>query len=373
LGEKRLAWRLQHNDTRARESSNCKQIATAMGYGKVAKRPYEIDRAECELVILHDVLAWREFHQLALHRAGFGQVTVFPARPEAVKEYAQQNNKRQIDLVVFGVEPDKEQSWENLCQLRSTFPGPILAITEYHDQKVRDRIHALGVQDYLAVGEHGEEGLELKVETALTAHRINTMILENDLHTQRLFVNILTVMVKVLESKDPYTRFHSHSVAKWARMLGRRKGLCEEDLDRLGLAAVFHDFGKIGVPEEILLKDGKLTKEEFAIMRKHPVIARDLLSSLELLSDLLPAIAHHHERWDGTGYPHGLKGEQSPLWARIIAIADAYDTMVARRTYKEPMSATRVRQELDDGRGTQFDPELVDHLEAILDEHVKPV
>ena len=310
---------------------------------------------------------------LALHRVGFGKTTAYPARPEAVREHILESPQHQVDLVVFSVEPNSEQSWENLCQLRSTFSGPILAVTEYHDQKVRERIHALGVQDYLAVGEHGEEGLELKVETALTAHRINTMILANDLHTQRLFVNILTVMVKVLESKDPYTRFHSHSVAKWARMIGRRKGLCEEDLDRLGLAAVFHDFGKIGVPEEILLKDGKLTKEEFAVMRKHPMIARDLLSSLELLSDLLPAIAHHHERWDGTGYPHGLKGEQTPLWARIIALADAYDTMISLRTYKKRMEPSRVRQELDDGRGTQFDPELVDHLKAILDEYVKPV
>jgi len=360
------------SDTVQPKSLDNEQSA-AMGYEGVAEGLYEIDRAECELLILHDVLAWREFHQLALRRVGFGQATAYPAHPEALNEHAQQRPNRQVDLVVFGVQPDSEQSWENLCQLRSTFPGPILAVTEYHDQKVRERIHALGVLDYLAVGEHGEEGLELKVETALTAHRINTMILENDLHTQRLFVNILTVMVKVLESKDPYTRFHSHSVAKWSRMLGRRKGLCEEDLERLGLAAVFHDFGKIGVPEEILLKDGKLTEEEFVIMRKHPMIARDLLSSLELLSDLLPAIAHHHERWDGTGYPHGLKGEQSPLWARIIALADAYDTMVTRRTYKEPMTASRVRQELDEGRGTQFDPELVDHLKAILDEYVKPV
>jgi HD-GYP domain-containing protein (c-di-GMP phosphodiesterase class II) len=334
---------------------------------------YRIDRADCEVLILHNVAAWREFHQLALQRAGFSLTTAYPARPEMVREHIQQNANRQVDLVVFGVETDSERSWENLCELRSSFAGPILATTESHSPKAWERIDALGVDDYLPVGEHGEEGLELKVETALTAHRINTMILKNDLHTQRLFVNILTVMVKVLESKDLYTRFHSHSVAKWARMIGRRKGLCEEDLDRLGLAAVFHDFGKIGVPEEILLKSSKLTEEEFAVMRHHPMIARDLLSSLDLLSDLLPAIAHHHERWDGTGYPDGLKGEQTPLWARIIALADAYDTMVGSRTYKEPMSAARVRQELEFGRGTQWDPELVDHLKAILDEYVKPV
>ncbi|MCY3017812.1 MAG: HD-GYP domain-containing protein [Planctomycetota bacterium] len=333
----------------------------------------EVDRASSELVVLHDVLSWREFHEVALRRAGFGQVATYPAQPDALQEHFNQSPNRHVDLIVFGVQPQSEMSWENLRQLRGVFSGPVLATTELQDDKAQERVRALGIQDYLAVGEFGEEALELKVETALTAHRINTMILENDLRTQRLFVNILTVMVRILESKDPYTRFHSHAVAKWSRMIGRRKGLCEEDLDRLGLAAVFHDFGKIGVPEAILNKAGALTDEEFAVMRKHPTIARDLLSSLELLSDLLPAIAHHHERWDGSGYPDGLKGEQTPLWGRIIALADAYDTMVTRRTYKDPMAMADVRVELDRCRGTQFEADLVDHFKAILDEYVKVV
>ncbi|MGD0093155.1 MAG: HD domain-containing phosphohydrolase, partial [Planctomycetota bacterium] len=214
----------------------------------MAEAPYEIDRAGCEILVLYDALAWREFHELALHRAGFTRVAGYPARPGVVREHQLQNPNSRVDLVIFGVEPESEQSWENLRQLRELFTGPVLAITECQEEKVQARALELGVHDYLAVAEHGEEGLELKVETALTAHRINSMILENDLRAQRLFVNILEMMVKVLESKDPYTRFHSHSVAKWARMIGRRKGLCEEDLDRLGLAAVFHDFGKIGVP-----------------------------------------------------------------------------------------------------------------------------
>ncbi|HEY3322229.1 MAG TPA: HD-GYP domain-containing protein [Planctomycetota bacterium] len=332
-----------------------------------------IDRAGTELVVMHDVLSWREFHEVALRRAGFGQITAFPARPESLRDHLSNAETPRPDLVVFGVNPASEISWENLRQLRGIFGGPVLATTETHDTQVEERAQALGVHDYLAVGDFGEEGLELKVETALTAHRINTLILENDLRTQRLFVNILTVMVKILESKDPYTRFHSHSVAKWSRILGRRKGLCEEDLDRLGLAAVFHDFGKIGVPEDILGKATRLTPEEFAVMRKHPTIARDLLSSIELLSDLLPAITHHHERWDGGGYPDGLRGEETPLWARIIALADAYDTMTSRRTYKEPYSHERVMQELNTGRGSQFDPDLIDEFKGILDEYAKAV
>ena len=333
----------------------------------------EIDRAATELVVLHDVISLREFHELALRRAGFGQVMAYFAHPHALQEHLNHGENRRADLVVYGVQASSENSWDNLRRLRDMYNGPVLATTENHDPTVQKRVQDMGVNDYLAVGEFGEEGLELKVETALTAHRVNTLILENDLRTQRLFVNILTVMVKILESKDPYTRFHSHSVAKWSRMIGRRKGLCEEDLDRLGLAAVFHDFGKIGVPDEILCKPSRLTDEENTIMKKHPTIARDLLSSLELLSDLLPAITHHHERWDGKGYPEGLVGEQTPLWARIIALADSYDTMTSRRTYKEPYPADKVRKELLTCRGTQFDPELVDYFMSILDEHVNTV
>ena len=151
-------------------------------------------------------------------------------------------------------------------------------------------------------------------------------------------------------------------------MLGRKRGLSEDELIRLGLAAVFHDFGKIGIPEEILNKPSKLSTEEFAIMKQHPTIARDLLSSLDQYSDLLPAITHHHERWDGSGYPDGLRGEQIPLWARIIALADAYDTMATRRTYKEPLPLGKVVDEIKGGRGSQFDPELVDIMLEMLAE-----
>ncbi|MBI3828694.1 MAG: HD-GYP domain-containing protein [Planctomycetes bacterium] len=330
--------------------------------------PEEIVRAETELVVLDDAPAWREFHERVLRRAGFGQVNSYPAQPSLLYDHINHGRGRRADLVVFAIQPQSEFSWENLRLVRGFFQGPVLATSERFDPAIRERAHGLGVPDYISVGDCGEEGLELKVETALTAFRINSLIDDNDQRTQRIFLNIMTVMVKLLENKDPYTRFHSHSVAIWSRMIGRRRGLSEEDLIRLGLAAVFHDFGKIGIPEEILNKPAKLTDEEFTIMKQHPTIARDLLSSLDLMHDLLPAITHHHERWDGRGYPAGLKTDQIPLWGRIICIADAYDTMASRRTYKEPMPEEKVLAELHRGRATQFDPELVDILVQILAE-----
>ena len=327
------------------------------------------NRMGSDLVVLDDVESSRGLQERALFKAGYKRVSAFAASPAVIKEQLSRQRNGKADLVLFGLDPSKSDSWENLRLLRQAFEGPILATTISHNAESCERAQKMGITDFFAMEECGEEGLELKVETVLTAHRIDSLGQESDARTQELFVNILTVMVKILESKDPYTRFHSHSVAKWSRMIGRRKGLSEDELNRLGLAALFHDFGKIGIPDEILCKPGRLTEEEFTIMKKHPTIARDLLLSLEPLSDLIPAITHHHERWDGRGYPGNLKGEDIPLWARIIALADSYDTMSTRRTYKEPYSREHVVQELEKGKGMHYDPELTDHLLTILQEN----
>lgn len=327
------------------------------------------NRMASDLVVLDEVESSRGFQERALFKAGYKRVSAFGASPAVIREHLSRQRNGKADLVLFGLDASKGDSWECLELLRKEFEGPILATTGTYNADTRERAQKLGICDFLSIDECGEEGLELKVETVLTAHRIDSLGQENDARTQELFVNILTVMVKILESKDPYTRFHSHSVAKWSRMIGRRKGLSEDELNRLGLAALFHDFGKIGIPDEILCKASRLTEEEFTIMKKHPTIARDLLISLEPLSDLIPAITHHHERWDGRGYPSNLKGEEIPLWARIIALADSYDTMSTRRTYKEPYSREHVVAELEKGKGAHYDPELTDHLLTILQEN----
>jgi HD-GYP domain-containing protein (c-di-GMP phosphodiesterase class II) len=312
----------------------------------------------------------RETVSQALQIKGFADFRAFSARPSLLTECLNEIRPRQPDLVLFGLNETDDGSWDSLDRIRGSYSGPTLVVTRGFDEKVRDRVLKLG-SEYIPWDDVGSLGLDLKIETMLAVHHVENLIDDNDRRMQRLFVNILTVMVKILESKDPYTRFHSHSVAMWSRMLGRKKGLSEEELLRLGLAAVFHDFGKIGIPEDILNKPVRLTEEEFTVMMQHPLIARDLLSSIDLLADLLPAITHHHERWDGTGYPKKLAGEDIPLWARIIGIADAYDTMASRRTYKEPMTPEQVMNEFSRNRGTQFDPELVDFMLEILEEKKK--
>lgn len=175
-------------------------------------------------------------------------------------------------------------------------------------------------------------------------------------------------LVAAVEARDPCTQEHSHTVSAYAEAIGRRLHLEESMLDTLRAASLLHDVGKIGVPDAILTKPGPLTEDEFKTIQRHPVTALEILSSISFLSDERPIILHHHERYDGKGYPNGLSGENIPLGARILAVADALDTMLSPRTYKEPYPVDRVRTELAEQAGKQFDPNIVEETLALIDE-----
>lgn len=175
-------------------------------------------------------------------------------------------------------------------------------------------------------------------------------------------------MVAAVDARDPYTRAHSVSVAAYAVAIGRRMGLSAAEVESLHKAALLHDVGKIGVPDAILTKPGPLTPEEFNTVKRHPEIAIEILGHLSILADQLPLILHHHERYDGRGYPAGLVGEKIPMGARILAVADALDTMLSQRTYKPAYNVDQVRAELIACSGRQFDPAVIQATLAILDE-----
>ena len=175
-------------------------------------------------------------------------------------------------------------------------------------------------------------------------------------------------MVAAVDARDPYTRVHSVSVAAYAVAIGRRMGLSAAAVESLHNAALLHDVGKIGVPDAILTKPGPLTPEEFDTVKRHPEIAIEILGHLSVLADQLPLILHHHEHYDGHGYPAGLVGEKIPMGARILAVADALDTMLSQRTYKPAYNVDQVRAELIACSGRQFDPAVVQATLALLDE-----
>ena len=174
---------------------------------------------------------------------------------------------------------------------------------------------------------------------------------------------LLELMVAAIEARDPYTSGHSRRVAEKARLISRAVGLRERETERVVAAALLHDVGKIHeVFGPILSKPGRLTAEEQVIMRTHPVKSAELAGTVTQLRDVVPLIRHHHENWDGTGYPDGLKGDAIPLGSRIIMFADTIDAMTTDRPYRAALDPTAVRKELLRFRGTQFDPQICDAL-----------
>lgn len=185
--------------------------------------------------------------------------------------------------------------------------------------------------------------------------------------SENLF-STLKGFVKAVEARDAYTNEHSNRVAEMAVALGRELGCSEEELNLLDFAGRLHDIGKIGIRDNILLKPGRLTEEEFEIIKEHPAIGASIVSQLGLWDRETQIIRHHHERYDGTGYPDGLKGVAIPFLARIMSVADAYDAMASDRAYRKKLDLDKVASIIRNGSGAQFDPRVVDVFFKMLDE-----
>lgn len=181
------------------------------------------------------------------------------------------------------------------------------------------------------------------------------------------YVESAQALVAAVEAKDPYTRKHSEAVAEYATLLAAAMNLPEPMQRSIRYAATLHDVGKIGIPDSILTKPDRLNDEEYELIKQHSVIGANIVSNVSCMRREVPFIQHHHENFDGSGYPAGLRGTTIPLGARILRVADSFDAMLTRRSYKEPMSPQAALQEIRDGRGTLYDPRIVDALEASID------
>ena len=175
---------------------------------------------------------------------------------------------------------------------------------------------------------------------------------------EKAYLDSIQTLRYTVEAKDPYTRGHSDRVAEYSVLIGEKLGLSEADLKTLRVGGLFHDIGKIGIPDSILLKESKLTDDEYSEIKNHPSIGAHILCNAEVFQDIIPIVKHHHERYDGRGYPGKLQGENIPYFARIAAVADAFDAMTSKRTYRNSLPIGVVRAEIEKNLGTQFDPEL---------------
>ena len=163
-----------------------------------------------------------------------------------------------------------------------------------------------------------------------------------------------------VDAKDFYTRGHSDRVSYYATKIGEEMGLSNEEIELLKIGGVFHDIGKIGTNDDILLKNSRLDDNEYAEIKKHPIKGANILSAMSMFKEAVPLVKYHHERYDGRGYPEGLAGEEIPLLARIISVADAFDAMTSDRIYRTKMELERAIDQLVQGKNTQFDAKIVD-------------
>lgn len=200
---------------------------------------------------------------------------------------------------------------------------------------------------------HSQIGINFEEELV---HKFNNEEIINHNH----LMEMVTSLAGAIDAKDPYTKGHSTSVSRYSEALARAINLPESEVERIKIGAMLHDVGKIGIPESVLKKPGKLTDEEWEIMKQHPVIgAEKVLEPNEALRDLIPIVKYHHERLDGKGYPEHLKGNEIPLAARIVSVADAYHALVSDRPYRKGMPIEKACAILKEGAGTQWDADLV--------------
>ncbi|MCR5331034.1 MAG: HD-GYP domain-containing protein [Lachnospiraceae bacterium] len=196
---------------------------------------------------------------------------------------------------------------------------------------------------------------------------------------RRLTTEVIAAFANSIDAKDKYTHGHSSRVAEYARKLAEMNGKGEDQCDEVYYAGLLHDIGKIGIPESIITKEGRLTTEEYDMIKQHPTLGAQILGNISEFPYLSIGALYHHERYDGRGYPEGLKGTDIPETARIISVADAYDAMTSRRSYRDPIPQQKVREEIVKGTGTQFDPEYArlmlhlidDDLEYEMSEHAE--
>ena len=235
-----------------------------------------------------------------------------------------------------------------------------------------ETIRRLDIQGYCEKSDKFDQ-LLLLIESGIKSvaqmneiKRINDELSDTYEKLEQAYMESIQTVRYTVEAKDTYTRGHSDRVSEYSVLIGQKLGLSEEDIRRLRIGGLFHDVGKIGVPDIILQKNGKLTDDEYSEIKNHPTIGAHILSSASIFQDIIPIVKHHHERYDGRGYPGQLKGEDIPYLARIAAVADAFDAMTSRRVYRDSLPIDAVISEIEKNKGTQFDPQIADAFLDIL-------
>lgn len=256
----------------------------------------------------------------------------------------------------------------------------ILLLTGHKDlAPPLETIRRLDIQGYCEKSDKFDQ-LLLLIESGIKSiaqmneiKKINSQLSDTYDKLENAYLESIQTLRYTVEAKDPYTRGHSDRVSEYSVLIGKKLNLSDDDLKILQLGGLFHDIGKIGVPDAILQKNAKLTDDEYSEIKNHPSIGVHILSTATIFKDIIPIVKHHHEKFDGTGYPSRLAGNDIPYLARIAAIADSFDAMTSKRVYRDSLSLDTVISEFNRCRGSQFDPDLTDVFLDILENHFEDI
>ena len=314
------------------------------------------------ILVAEDDIATRALLRISLERADY-RVRAVEDGAAALAEITR--NPPDVALLDIGMpEMDGLEVTRALRRMPATALLPIILVTARG--RLEDKIAGLdaGASDFITK----------PFEPAELLARVRANLrLSSALARLESTQDVLVALANAVDAKDPMTEHHCGRVADHALVLARLAGLQPDEIEAVGYGAVLHDVGKIGIAESVLTKPGKLSDEERLEMQRHPLIGAEILQPLRLGRIVGPIVRGHHERWDGSGYPDGLRGEAIPIGARIVSVVDAYDAMIHDRPYRSRLSEDEAREELRRHRGSQFDGDLVDLLLASLDGSLSPI
>lgn len=305
------------------------------------------------------------------------RVSCLKAGGDAVR-FLQENRPDLILLDVHMPGMDGFQTMQAIRENETAADIPVIFLTADDDSDTEKRGLELGAQDFIKKP-FVPEVLLLRVR-----HTIDLSRLQADLEREvqkktreiaaqhekleRISMQIVKALSGAVDAKDTYTNGHSLRVAEYSREIAHRAGLSKEMQNDIYMMGLLHDVGKIGVPDAIINKPEHLTEEEYSVIKTHPVMGAGILKNIKDFPKLITGARWHHERYDGKGYPDGISGDEIPLEARIIAVADAYDAMSSRRSYRDVLPQEIVRSEIEKGKGTQFDPVMADIALGMIDD-----
>ena len=298
-----------------------------------------------------------------------------------VMKYLRQNRP---DIILLDIHMPGMDGFETLAAIREneeTTDIPVIFLTADDDSDTETRGLKAGAMDFIKKP-FVPEILLLRVRHTIKLTRLQTgLSREVEKKTQevtaqhekieRISMQIIKALSGAIDAKDTYTNGHSTRVADYSKEIARQAGYSEKMQNDIYMMGLLHDVGKIGVPDAIINKPAKLSDEEYSIIQNHPVMGAKILKNITEFPKLVTGARWHHERYDGKGYPDGLCGEEIPIEARIIAVADAYDAMSSRRSYREELPQDIVRSEVEKGKGTQFDPKFAKIMLHMIDEDME--